>query len=237
MLPTEELLEVLRSEGTDLARLAVDRLERPVPTCPGWRVAEVVGHTGSIHRWVTEVVATGGPVQQRDLPGAAVLDWYSEGLDRMVEVLGRDDPDREVWTFAVGSAPTVGWWVRRMALETALHRFDVETAGAGNARGLTAPLAADGIDEYLVDFFPSASAEDLVGLTGTLHLHATDTAGEWVVDLPARSTRREHTRADTAVRGPASDLLAWLWNRQPAAGHLEVLGDPGPVEHWPRIRF
>ena len=32
-----------------------------VPTCPGWTVADLAKHTGIIHRWATEIVATRAP--------------------------------------------------------------------------------------------------------------------------------------------------------------------------------
>src|SRR5215472_1276199 len=29
-----------------------------VPTCPGWTIGRLVAHTGTVHRWATEIVAT-----------------------------------------------------------------------------------------------------------------------------------------------------------------------------------
>ena len=60
--------------------------------------------------------------------------------------------------------------------------------------------------------------EPVDGLTGSLHLHATDTDGEWYLGLaPDRlEHRREHAKADAALRGTASDLLLWLVGRRPA---------------------
>ena len=44
-------------------------LSAVVPTCPGWTVARLVKHTGIIHRWATEIVATraAARIEQRDL--------------------------------------------------------------------------------------------------------------------------------------------------------------------------
>src|SRR5580693_2534418 len=41
----------------------------PVPGCPGWTISKLVKHTGTVHRWVTEIVATrsSSPVSQRSL--------------------------------------------------------------------------------------------------------------------------------------------------------------------------
>lgn len=246
LLPPEESLAALRLEGAELARRAEGGLDAPVRSCPEWNVWDVVEHTGSVHRWVTAIVASGERPRRRDLPGGppgdAVVGWYREGLDTLVAALAAGDPGREVWTFAVTSPPTVAWWIRRMAQETAMHRWDAEAAtadpgGSGPAAGFAPAFAADGIAEHLVDFLPDAGRGDLAGLTGTLHLHATDTDCEWLVDLGTRAARPEHAKAGTALRGPASDLLLWLWNRQPAAGHLEVLGDAAAAERWAQVRI
>ncbi len=89
----------------------------------------------------------------------------------------------------------------------------------------------------LADFLPRAlAANPAEALTGTLHLHATDTPGEWWLDFGAEglATRREHAKADTAVRGPASGLYLWLWNRQtPEAAGLEVFGRVETADAWP----
>ena len=33
-------------------------LSAAVPTCPGWTVTRLVRHTGIVHRWATQIVAT-----------------------------------------------------------------------------------------------------------------------------------------------------------------------------------
>jgi hypothetical protein len=119
----------------------------------------------------------------------------------------------------------------------------VQNAGAPSDAGpIAAELAVRGVDEFLADFLPRAfsahpTAPATTGaLTGTLHLHATDTPGEWWLDFAAEglATRREHAKADTAVRGPASGLYLWLWNRQaPEAAGLVVFGRAETVGAWP----
>jgi len=115
-----------------------------------------------------------------------------------------------------------------MAQETALHRWDAQAA-AGDAEPVDAALAVDGIDEYFEVFLASQlAAKPVDGLHGSLHLHATDVDGEWWVALASDhfERRHEHAKADAAVRGPASCLLLWLWNRLPDdAADLQAFGD------------
>lgn len=232
-----EYLSALRAEGTALAEQAGADLSAPVAACPGWSVADCVEHTSSVHRWVEHTVRTGERIRRRDMPGPGggdVLAWYRDGLAGLLATLEATDPAATVWTFAVHSASTAGWWRRRMLQETAMHRWDVEAAVTAAPAAFPPAPAADGVDEYLADFLPD---EELGGLTGTLHLHATDTDGEWFVDLAdaGAAPRHEHGKADTALRGAASDLLLWLWNRQPADGRLEVFGDRAVVQQWTQI--
>src|SRR5207342_611440 len=52
-------LAVLAAEATSLAAAAEEAgLEAPVPTCPGWNVADLVLHVGEVHRWAAAVVAS-----------------------------------------------------------------------------------------------------------------------------------------------------------------------------------
>jgi uncharacterized protein (TIGR03083 family) len=236
-------LDSLREEAEALAVAAAEGWERPVPACPGWRVDDVVGHIGKTHQWVMMIVASGQRIRYRDLPPPpegpeARLAWYREGFAELVTTLEKAPPDQEVWTFSVAGDERVSWWRRRMAIETAVHRWDVQ-ATVGTPDPVDADLARDGVDEYLWEFLPAKlSVGAIEGVSGTLHLHATDHSGEWWLDLdaPGLAGRREHAKADTAVRGPVEGMLLWLWNRQsaPDAG-LEVLGRADLVDAWKGI--
>ena len=75
-------------------------------------------------------------------------------------------------------------------------------------------------------------------LTGSFHLHCTDTDGEWLAVFTdgALVTTREHAKGDLAVRGPASPLLLWAYNRVPAdTDGLESFGDPALLDGWASI--
>jgi uncharacterized protein (TIGR03083 family) len=245
MLDTGAHLSAIAADSEAIADLADGHLDQAVPTCPEWTVADVVGHLGGIYSWVWLIIQAGGekPDGDRDLPPAdrsSLVDWFREERTAVIDALSSKEPDDPAWTFIRAAPQTVGWWRRRQAMETAVHLYDVEAA-AGRPRAVAPDLAADGVDEIVTSFMPGYLRHNPVeGLEGTIHLHCTDAEGEWVLDFrgPAVEVRREHTKADTAVRGPASDLFLWLWNRSPLdTPGLEVFGRREVVAALSKIRL
>lgn len=223
----------LAAEGGRIAALPADALDRPVPACPGWDVARLLGHLGRVHRWAASFLAdpaSGGDAGPRPPAGADVLPWYADSLAGLLDELDRHDPDEPAETFA-GPA-TARFWFRRQAHETAVHRWDADDAiTPGGAAPIDAALAADGIDEWLGLFVPRFVLDkgdgvpaDLVG--ATLHVHCTDTEGEWLLRLAdgGVEVERVHAKGDAALRGPASDLLLAAWHRRPLDA-IDVVGD------------
>lgn len=233
-----DYLQALRDEGTALVAAARLGLDPPVPACPGWAVADLVLHTGMVHRHKLEIVRgrlaePPDPWPPPAPPRGELLGWYEQGLEELLTVLEVADPETRVWTF-YRPDQTAGFWRRRMAQETAVHRVDAESAHGG-PRPVPAALAADGVSELLEVFLaPHAEGEPVGGRGESLHLHATDTEGEWRLRLlPAGvEVGRGHARADATASGGASDLLLFLWGRAPA-DPLERSGDPALL---PRVR-
>ena len=236
MLDTGVYLSALAADSEAIAQLAEGGLDRPVPACPDWKVADLLGHVGGIYSWVKLIVEAAGarPEQARDQAPDdpdALIDWYREKRDAVVDILSSHDPADPAWFFMPAGDQNVGYWRRRQALETAIHLYDAGAA-AGQPASIAPDLAADGVDEMLVTFLGSVlSFKPVPGLAGTLHVHCTDedlgTGGEWVVDFSgdALEVRRDHAKADVAVRGLASDLFLWVWNRIPLdSPSLEVFG-------------
>ena len=227
---TIDYLQALRDEGMALAAAARLGLDPPVPACDGWTVADLVLHTGMVHRHKLEIVrgrlAEPPPWPPPAPPRADLLRWYQQGLAELVTVLEDADPETRVWTFHRPDQ-TVAFWHRRMAQETAVHRVDAESAH-GEPGPVPAALAAAGVTELLEVFLaPHSEGEPVGGRGESLHLHATDTEGEWRLRLlPAGvEVGQGHAPADATAAGPASDLLLFLWGRA-GAGPLERSGDP-----------
>jgi uncharacterized protein (TIGR03083 family) len=226
-----DYLDALRDDGVALAEAAGKGLDPPVPACAGWTVADLVLHTGMVHRHKLEIVRgrLAGPPDPWPPPAPAqaeLLGWYADGLEELLTVLEATDPEAPVWTFH-RSDQTAGFWYRRMAQETAVHRVDAQSAH-GDPDPVPAALAADGVAELLEVFLaPRAEGSPVGGRGESLHLHATDTEGEWLLRLLPAGVElgQGHARGDAVAAGTASDLLLFLWGRA-GADPLERSGDP-----------
>jgi uncharacterized protein (TIGR03083 family) len=224
LLDKDALLDRLSSDALDLVALigSVD-LSLPVPSCPGWSLLDLFGHLGSVHHWATEVVRTSAAAEQPSAPREpeVLLPWFAEGAVGVLESLAASVPGTPCWNF--GPPPRlVDFWIRRQAIETAVHRWDALTA-TGASPALDPALAADGIDEVATVLFPrQVRLGRIDALAGTVELVCADTGDRVLiggdgVTLPAPAA---------TVTGSASDLLLLLWRRLlPDSDGLEVTGD------------
>lgn len=234
----------LRADGEALADAARRAPSVRVPSCPDWDMTLLVAHTGTVHRWVDEIVGTRSAKYVKwhaleTMGPEATLEWYREGLEHLLATLAEADPEAAVWNWFDRGVGPAGFWIRRMAHETAIHRWDGE-AGAGDPQPIAADLAVDGIDEFLEFANQILADQPVASLEGSLHLHATDTDGEWSIEVGPDhlSSQRTHTKADAALRGRVSDLLLWLLNRIPAdASTLQAFGESTLIERWRQVRF
>jgi Mycothiol maleylpyruvate isomerase N-terminal domain len=61
-----DLAVVTAADGRNLLSAAQTDWLRPIPHCPGWDAADLVGHMGSILGWMARIVTTGEPVARAD---------------------------------------------------------------------------------------------------------------------------------------------------------------------------
>jgi uncharacterized protein (TIGR03083 family) len=231
-----EYLDAIRTNA-DALLVAADSagLDAPVPTCPEWVVADLLGHVGRVHRWAAGNArrAPGDdfwPGAEIEIPEPRERPaWVRAGAAELVAALDRSE-DAPAWTWL--PPPTVGFWQRRQAHETAMHRVDAQAA-VGAPEPIDAALAADGIDEWLVIVGNTPWREPPKGAGETLHFHCTDVEGEWLVRRAPDGivVERVHAKGDVAARGTASDLLCWLQGRAPV-DRLEVFGDADLLTQW-----
>ncbi|WP_149182863.1 maleylpyruvate isomerase family mycothiol-dependent enzyme [Streptomyces sp. TRM49041] len=232
-METAEHIKYLVREGQLLAD-AADQAgpDAEVPTCPGWRVRDLLRHTGMVHRWATAFVAEGHTSYRRgagepDLDGDALLDWYREGHGLLVTALTEAPESLECWAFLPAPSP-LAFWARRQAHETTVHRVDAESAlGLVAGRSPVEPeLAADGIDELLCGFHGREKSRVRTDRPGTLRVRAKDTDDVWTVRMSTEApctTRAAERPADCELSGPAEALYLTLWNRIPAGSPAVAL--------------
>jgi uncharacterized protein (TIGR03083 family) len=191
-------LDVLRREAGLLAVAAGPALQRSVPRYPHWEVADLVVHTGRIHRWVTEIVRTLAPERlpqpdvapsrtPRDLTG-----WFMSGAADLALTLQTPDPSTHVWTFAGDG--TVGFWRTRMALETTIHRWDAQSATRA-PDPVPVEVALDGVAEALTVYLRPRLRGVAVGGSGELvGLRCVDGKEAWTIRLLADAVDRRRQR-------------------------------------------
>jgi uncharacterized protein (TIGR03083 family) len=236
----------LRAEGAAL-RAAVGQdgaLDRPVPTCPEWTVPDLLGHLGGIYAWVRSHagrgVATAPPrrAQIEDLPtGDALLAWWDSEFTALLRMLEALDPELPAWNWAP-QAKKAGFWHRRMAHETAVHRWDAQLA-VGLADPVEAKLAADGICEVLDTWLPAHLGRGPKDRTGIVALRSLDTEQVWHIRLRGEGVAlldtdtilddHAHEHERTVAAGTASDLLLALYGRV-SFDVLEIGGDATLLE-------
>ncbi|WP_176611266.1 maleylpyruvate isomerase family mycothiol-dependent enzyme [Actinomadura sp. WMMB 499] len=221
----------------------------PVPTCPKWTLADLVDHVGATQRMVTMLVGERMTEPSRAFAGYAPAPadpagwgaWLTGGAAEAKRAFDSVADDTPVWDPS-GADAGVPFWSRRLFGEVCVHRADA-AAALGTRFELEPEAAVAAVEDWL-DTMTSAGywenrpdfADAMRGDGQTLHFHATDAPGEWVARRePDRVVlERTHTKADVAVRGPATDLLLVLSRRRPldAAPALEVFGDRALLEHW-----
>ena len=237
-------LRTLRTNGELLSAAArTAGLDAPVEHCPGWTVGRMVGHTAKVLQRTTLCVASGsteipGDDEYAKLPrDEALFDAFDAALDTVCDALATTDPDAPAWNFT-GEDLVARFWHRRMAHEIEVHRWDAQHAAGSAPDPFEADSAVDGIDELLTVLMPVLSKVKNPTLRASFHLHCTDAPGEWLTTFVDGdpTTIREHAKGDLAVRGPASPLYVWAWNRG-AVGvdGIDTAGDVALLDAWASV--
>ena len=140
---------------------------------------------------------------------------------------------------------TVGFWIRRMAHETVIHRIDAELGTGQPATPVPADLAVDGIDELLKVFvafsvteWGSYFTDILDGSPGWTYTVRTDDAA-WRAQtgpgLFAVEDGEGDGAADVTLSGPSAAVLRWAWNREDA-GEPSAVTVEGPAAAVEELR-
>jgi uncharacterized protein (TIGR03083 family) len=252
-------IDALDRDGALLADAAeAAGLQAGVPGCPGWQIRDLVRHQAYVHDWAARHVADRSPgllddgLTESDVLGrgpgdADLIAAYRDGHAALVAILRDADPDLECATFMPATSP-LAFWARRQAHETAVHRYDAQSAAPGGppapAAGFDPAFAADGVDELIMGFAArrryrlrdgDGDGDSDGGGERSLTVRARDAEARWHVRLADGGTTvsRDDAAADCTLEGPAAGLYAFLWNRSDAArAGLTITGRPEILDVW-----
>jgi uncharacterized protein (TIGR03083 family) len=254
-------LECLQKDYLRIREVVPGHLAARVPSCPDWTVADLVRHVAQVYLQKVELMRHGkdpavwppdGFGQQDPLK---LLDQGHTEL--MSEFKARSARDAtKTW---YGPDQTVGFWIRRMAQETVIHRIDAELGAGALVAPVPDDLAMDGIDELLTVFVGYAFdewPEDFTGILrnspGRSYLIRADPAGQlpsvsWLVQTAANRLTVEggtgqlndQTRSpDVLVSGTPAAVLRWAWNRESPGTHpgqassVVIAGNPDALAEF-----
>jgi hypothetical protein len=240
-------LECLTADVDRFREVSAKDLDAPVPSCPGWSVADLVRHVAVVYLHKVECLRRGRapepwpPAEAATADPLALLDGAWPTLRS--ELVARPY-DSAAYTW-YGPDQTTRFWLRRMAQETVIHRIDSELALRTGVQAVPDDLAVDGIDEVLVVFLEYQSrtwcddfGPDLAEAGGRPVLISAGGAG-WLVRATPSGVNVEAgigsglVASDAAVRGEPGAMLRWLWAR--GDGGVTVEGDEELVGRLRRL--
>ncbi|MEU4607119.1 maleylpyruvate isomerase family mycothiol-dependent enzyme [Kribbella sp. NPDC023972] len=228
-------LEQLRTESARLGEVARMGLDAAVPSCPGWTVESVVRHVATVYLHKVEVLRLGALPDPwpPDFGGRDALELYDEARVAIVDALETAGTELETWTFSPDDR-TSGFWYRRMALESVVHRIDVEQAH-DVVTPIDPDLALDGIDELLFPnlggpWWEEGDTEHPVDAT----VRITVEGRAWTVRADATGVAvSPGSEGDVAAEifGSADAVFLWLWGRVDTAA-IRSAGDADVVREF-----
>jgi uncharacterized protein (TIGR03083 family) len=233
-----ELVASIRKEGEAVLAAARFGVETTVPTCEGWEVDDLLLHLGRVYCRAAALVSERSTTQQDYPPEPPAdtdpIDYVTDALDDLVEALTSAEPDTPVWNWS-GESQTAAFWARRMAHESAVHRYDAQRAH-GVAQPIDDDLARDGLDEMIDVLLPRIVERDDVTLPSASFLLTAADDGDWAVRLGPDGVERLDVlkEPDVTVRGTPSALLLAAYNRIRWTS-LEAEGDTALLDEWSQL--
>jgi uncharacterized protein (TIGR03083 family) len=242
-----DYLTPLRADYQRLASVASmseAALEFKVPTCPDWTVNDLVDHVAHVYLHKVECMrhnASPDPWPAPGLDQGPRLDLLHRGFRELSAEFAARGPSTPAKTW-FDDDQTVGFWMRRMAHETVIHRIDAELAAGVPSEPVPDELALDGIDEILDLFlaWPSTKwTEEFEAVlepkvAGSLGVSAGDK--RWLVSWQPSglvTVQPGGGEADAEISGSPEAVLRWLWRRSDEP--LAVTGDETKVEQLRRL--
>ncbi|MEV8632868.1 maleylpyruvate isomerase family mycothiol-dependent enzyme [Streptosporangium sp. NPDC051023] len=236
-------LDLIRADSDRLLAVVQQGPDNAVPSCPGWTNHDLLRHVGEVYDHKILCMRLGrAPEKAERAPhaadAAALPAWFVSLRDALLDQLVVRGPGATSHTWFPPDQ-TVGFWYRRMAHETAVHRVDAELA-CGQETPIDAELAVDGVDE-LLGFLTHDFGDRTEQHQGVDRTVALGCGGrQWAVTLRKDHVERapEGAVPDARIDGEPGDLLLHLWGRRQAdKGSLTSSGDVAALGGlWVRLR-
>jgi uncharacterized protein (TIGR03083 family) len=233
-----ELIATIRQEGEAIVAAARLGLDVPVPTCGDWVMADLLRHVGRVYLRAGTLVSERSTTQQ-DFPpeppeDADPITYVCDALDELVAALASCDPETPVWNWS-DQPPVAAFWARRMAHESAIHRYDAQKAHS-LAQPIDADLAHDGMDELVDVILPRILTRDKPAMPeATILFDATD-EGDWPLRFGPEGLERLEVakEPDVTATGTASALLLAAYGRVPWSAQ-NVEGEAAVLDDWSHL--
>jgi uncharacterized protein (TIGR03083 family) len=212
-------VEHVREDGSRLREAAGRDLGAAVPSCPGWNVDDLVRHVAEVYedKIARTLLGRAPDPWPPDWPADRdPIEWFTDAHARLLEMFSRSEPTTPSATWWPPDQ-TVGFWARRMAHETAVHRVDAEPA-AGSSTPLDPDLAADGIAEILGIMLAGDWSDEPDDAASGHHVSIAAGGRSWLVTLDRAAVTVTDVAADEGaahakLEGEPSDVDLWLWGR------------------------
>jgi uncharacterized protein (TIGR03083 family) len=245
-----DMLALIQDRSDALRAAAAQAgLAARVPGCPDWAVSDLVAHLGEVQLFWAADVAAGPAVEPPDEdaigdrePHGDLLTWSADATAKLVVALREAGPDRLCWTWweETGVAPNTSEAVaRHQVQEAGVHAFDAQQA-AGHGLPLPAPVAADGVNEYITVELPTNGPWPYEPATVILE---TGPGGSWLLDLGTHGVHvlkgDDHgdAKPEATVTADPSDMVLAFYRRE-TPGELHIDGDAELVPQliaWPNL--
>jgi len=248
-MENSRFLECLESDFQRLRAIVPGHLESRVPSCPEWSVDDLTWHVGMVYLHTATAMREG--TEPAEWPphfddSYPALELIDRAYGDLVGEFAARSPQEHTGGW-YGPDQTAGFWIRRMAQETVIHRIDAELGTGQPVAPVPDDLAIDGIDELLKVFVAFSVSEwsdhfteALAGSPGRTFAIEADgygygtpwrgsmSPGQLTVEGGPGEKITSSLPADVTVSGSPTAVLRWAWNREtpgePSA--VTIAGDP-----------
>jgi uncharacterized protein (TIGR03083 family) len=243
----ERFLDCLTLDYARLRDIAPKDLDAAVPSCPGWNVTDLVRHVAEVYLHKVESMRQQRQPDPWPLPefaDAEAVSLLDRGWAELTAEFDQRSPDSSAHTWYEPDQ-TVGFWIRRMAQETVIHRIDAELALNSDVQPVPQDLAVDGVEEVLTVFLGYGSKRwseyfgDDLAKADSRPVLVSCGGSAWELRAAPEGVDVEPGApsdaggAAAAVQGEPAQMLRWLWGR--GGDDMAISGDAELVAQLRRL--